>query len=143
MPGSDGSGPLGKDLMTGRAAGYYMLQETTRERGQAKGMAGIDALSVNHRKSGRTKQKKEVIQMPFGDGTGPAGMGPRTGRAAGFCAGYPEPGYRNRPLPGGWRAASHGAPAYGAGAGYAATSTGWFGRWFGRGLGMGGGFARG
>ena len=33
--------------------------------------------------------------MPFGDGTGPAGMGPMTGRAAGFCAGYPVPGYMN------------------------------------------------
>jgi len=31
--------------------------------------------------------------MPGGDGTGPAGMGPMTGRAAGFCAGYPTPGY--------------------------------------------------
>ena len=26
--------------------------------------------------------------MPGGDGTGPAGMGPMTGRAAGYCAGY-------------------------------------------------------
>jgi hypothetical protein len=33
--------------------------------------------------------------MPGGDGTGPAGMGPMTGRAAGFCAGYPIPGYAN------------------------------------------------
>jgi hypothetical protein len=33
--------------------------------------------------------------MPLGDGTGPAGMGPMTGRAAGFCAGYPVPGYMN------------------------------------------------
>ncbi len=33
--------------------------------------------------------------MPRGDGTGPAGMGPMTGRAAGFCAGYPVPGYAN------------------------------------------------
>lgn len=33
--------------------------------------------------------------MPGGDGTGPAGMGPMTGRAAGFCAGYPTPGYMN------------------------------------------------
>jgi hypothetical protein len=31
--------------------------------------------------------------MPGGDGTGPVGMGPMTGRAAGFCAGYPTPGY--------------------------------------------------
>jgi hypothetical protein len=33
--------------------------------------------------------------MPGGDGTGPAGLGPMTGRAAGFCAGYPAPGYMN------------------------------------------------
>ena len=33
--------------------------------------------------------------MPGGDGTGPAGLGPMTGRAAGFCAGYPVPGYVN------------------------------------------------
>ncbi len=33
--------------------------------------------------------------MPFGDGTGPAGMGPMTGREAGYCAGYSVPGYMN------------------------------------------------
>ena len=33
--------------------------------------------------------------MAFGDGTGPAGMGPMTGRAAGFCAGFSSPGYAN------------------------------------------------
>ena len=33
--------------------------------------------------------------MPRGDRTGPAGMGPMTGRTAGFCAGYPVPGYMN------------------------------------------------
>jgi len=33
--------------------------------------------------------------MPRGDGTGPAGMGPMTGRAAGYCAGYSVPGYAN------------------------------------------------
>lgn len=33
--------------------------------------------------------------MPGGDRTGPLGHGPMTGRAAGFCAGYPEPGYVN------------------------------------------------
>jgi hypothetical protein len=26
--------------------------------------------------------------MPFGDGTGPQGFGPRTGRGAGFCSGF-------------------------------------------------------
>ncbi len=39
--------------------------------------------------------------MPGGDRTGPVGMGPRTGRSAGFCAGYGVPGYAN--------------PGYGAG----------------------------
>lgn len=33
--------------------------------------------------------------MPGGDGTGPMGMGPMTGRAAGFCAGFGMPGYVN------------------------------------------------
>ena len=57
--------------------------------------------------------------MPRGDGTGPAGLGPMTGRAAGYCAGYNVPGYMN-PMPGG-------------GFGY-----GW-GRGRGRGRGRGGG----
>jgi Family of unknown function (DUF5320) len=46
--------------------------------------------------------------MPGGDRTGPLGMGPMSGRAAGFCAEYPVPGYMNpgagrggRPF-GGW-----------------------------------------
>ena len=30
--------------------------------------------------------------MPRGDGTGPLGMGPITGRGAGYCAGFPTPG---------------------------------------------------
>jgi hypothetical protein len=33
--------------------------------------------------------------MPAGDRTGPRGMGPRTGRGAGYCAGYSAPGYAN------------------------------------------------
>ncbi len=33
--------------------------------------------------------------MPGGNGTGPTGMGPMTGRGAGFCAGYATPGYAN------------------------------------------------
>jgi hypothetical protein len=52
--------------------------------------------------------------MPGGDRTGPMGMGPMTGRGAGFCAGFGAPGFVNR----------------------------WFGfgrRLFGRGQGRGGG----
>ncbi len=36
--------------------------------------------------------------MPAGDGTGPWGMGPMTGRGAGYCAGYGVAGCYN-PLP--------------------------------------------
>ncbi|RLF33192.1 MAG: hypothetical protein DRM98_02655 [Thermoplasmata archaeon] len=52
--------------------------------------------------------------MPGGDRTGPLGLGPRTGRAAGYCAGYSVPGYMNL------------IPGFGRGFGY--------GRGFGRGL---------
>ncbi|MFW6189454.1 MAG: DUF5320 domain-containing protein [Planctomycetota bacterium] len=45
--------------------------------------------------------------MPGGDGTGPMGMGPMTGRAAGYCAGYGVPGYMN-PGPRGGRFAGRG-----------------------------------
>ncbi len=37
--------------------------------------------------------------MPAGDGTGPAGMGPMTGRGTGYCGGYGAPGYAS-PMPG-------------------------------------------
>jgi len=33
--------------------------------------------------------------MPGGNGTGPMGMGPMTGRAAGYCAGFDRPGFMN------------------------------------------------
>ena len=57
--------------------------------------------------------------MPGGDGTGPRGMGPMTGRAAGYCAGYSVPGYAN--------------PVFGRGRGFGygrgwGRSRGW-GRW--------------
>lgn len=50
--------------------------------------------------------------MPRGDRTGPRGMGARTGRAVGLCAGSNMPGYANQVS----------------------------GRWLGRGFGRGGGF---
>ncbi len=34
--------------------------------------------------------------MPWGDGTGPDGFGPRSGRGLGFCNGYNSPGYFKR-----------------------------------------------
>jgi hypothetical protein len=33
--------------------------------------------------------------MPFGNRRGPQGLGPKTGRAAGYCSGSPAPGYVN------------------------------------------------
>ena len=33
--------------------------------------------------------------MPRGDRTGPMGMGPLTGRGAGYCNGFAAPGYAN------------------------------------------------
>ena len=32
-------------------------------------------------------------KMPRGDGTGPEGLGPMTGRGLGYCAGYDSPGF--------------------------------------------------
>jgi len=57
--------------------------------------------------------------MPLGDRTGPAGLGPMTGRGAGYCAGYSVPGYMN-PIPG---------------RGFFGRGRGWFGRGGGRGFG--------
>jgi len=37
--------------------------------------------------------------MPYGDGTGPMGYGPRGGRRGGFCGGYHMPGYMNNTIP--------------------------------------------
>jgi len=55
--------------------------------------------------------------MPGGDGTGPMGLGPMTGRRAGYCAGSSVPGYTNVSVRG-------------------------FGRGFARGRGFGRGFWR-
>ena len=61
--------------------------------------------------------------MPRGDRTGPNGMGPMTGRAAGYCAGYSTPGFMN---PGGGRGMGMARGFRGGGGG---------GRGFGRGFG--------
>ncbi len=52
--------------------------------------------------------------MPYGDGTGPEGFGPRTGRGLGYCSGYNSPGF------------TKGYPRGGAG----------YGRGYGRGFGF-------
>lgn len=65
--------------------------------------------------------------MPGGNGMGPMGMGPMTGRAAGYCAGYTVPGYMNAPM---GRGAGRGR-GFGRGMGFgpsAGPGAGW-GRW--------------
>lgn len=55
--------------------------------------------------------------MPGGDRTGPLGMGPLTGRGAGYCRGYETPGYANN-FPGGrgaGRGVGFGGGGYGRG----------------------------
>ena len=57
--------------------------------------------------------------MPAGDGTGPWGLGPMTGRTAGYCARYPVPGYAN-PIPGrGFWGRGSGGRWFGFGRGWA------------------------
>ena len=96
--------------------------------------------------------------MPLGDGTGPAGLGPMTGRVAGYCAGYSVPGFMN-PVPGRFgfagsptgypypAAAAFGAAPYAPYGGFApffGPRRGWGRGWGrGRGRGWGRGFGRG
>ena len=65
--------------------------------------------------------------MPRGDRSGPNGMGPMTGRGAGFCNGFNAPGYISGGVAGGYgMGAGRGArgrrngfgAGYGAGRGY-------------------------
>ena len=65
--------------------------------------------------------------MPAGDGTGPEGMGPMSGRGAGYCAGSDRPGYAD-PMPG--RRMGRGRGWFGGGRGwrhryYATGTPGW------------------
>jgi hypothetical protein len=133
MPGFDGTGPQGKGPMTGRGSGYCVLRESAEIPSRIEGLAGIAGVPVNDVSHERIEQKKEVIQMPLGDGTGPTGRGAMTGRAAGFCAGYGVPGYRNPGVFGARRT----VPMYETGAGYVAPRVGWFGRWMRGGMGLG------
>jgi hypothetical protein len=55
--------------------------------------------------------------MPGGDRTGPLGLGPMTGRAAGLCAGYPGPGYLNPVSGRGWFGVGRGGFPRGGGRG--------------------------
>lgn len=49
--------------------------------------------------------------MPRGDGMGPEGFGPMTGRGIGYCAGFNRPGFAN--FPRGFRGRGAGFGGYG------------------------------
>jgi len=157
LPGFDGTGPLGQGPFTGCGMGLCAVRLS-----DIKDPVILRAL-VERAGQGTYKLEntgKEVIRMPRGDGTGPMGFGPMTGRAAGYCAGYPVPGFMN-PMGGGVAgmaygygagpymsapgAYGYGMPAYGAGygVGYAGRPYGGFGRGMGRGRGRGMGRGRG
>jgi hypothetical protein len=134
--------------MTGRGQGFCALTVSEEDPGEVKGFAGLQSVPVGQINENFQNAGKEVIIMPRGDGTGPAGMGPMTGRAAGFCADFPVPGYMN-PVMGRAGFYGSGVPAvrpYGTGLyGYGSRAALWFRRGFGfgRGFGRGGGRGRG
>ena len=70
--------------------------------------------------------------MPRGDATGPAGLGPMTGRAAGYCAGYNMPGYAN-PIGGRGFGMGYGR-GFGFGRGSRGGGFGWRHRFFATGI---------
>jgi hypothetical protein len=143
MPGFDGTGPLGQGPMTGRGRGFCVLTSSKENSGRVEGLAGLQGRPISKKINSFENTGKEVINMPFGDGTGPAGMGPMTGRAAGFCAGYPMPGYMN-PAAGRSGFYGVGAPVVGPyGAGYGMPYGGQINFWLRRGFGFGRGFGRG
>jgi hypothetical protein len=150
MPGFDGTGPQGKGPMTGRAMGFCILKESKDRTGQVEGFAGLQSVPVSQKVENSASAGKDVIDMPAGDGIGPAGLGPMTGRAAGFCTGYPVLGYMNPAVRRGGFYGRHvpafvpyGAGSYGYGASFGVPYGGWVNLWLRRGFGLARGFGRG
>ena len=143
MPGFDGTGPQGRGPMTGRGMGFCVLQAKDKP-GEFEGLAGIQGTPI----STSITERKKVFNMPRGYGIGPVGLGPMTGRIAGFCIGYPvlylmNPVGARRYVPMTAQAGYYGYTqgAYNYGAPYIAGRS-WFGRdfpWLGFGCGFGNG----
>ncbi|MBN2739211.1 MAG: DUF5320 domain-containing protein [Spirochaetales bacterium] len=133
MPGFNGTGPFGKGPMTGNGKGFCILKANKENPENLEGYVGVQG----HMYSGASMQEKVSIIdsdnfnkgggiMPRGDGTGPVGSGPMTGRAAGYCSGNLVPGYMNPAL-------GQGPGAYG----FVGRGRGFFGQGRRRGRGMG------
>ena len=56
--------------------------------------------------------------MPWGDRTGPLGLGPGTGRRMGYCSGHGQPGYMSAPRTGWSRGFRRGMGFHHAGFGW-------------------------
>ena len=83
-------------------AGIAFVQTAARRLRMSPGSLAINRLAQNvgHQWPENDPRNKGRIVMPGGDRTAPVGMGPMTGRAAGYCAGHSVPGFVN-PVPGG------------------------------------------
>ena len=88
------------------------VRDKDRDKDAAKAQAGAAV-----EKAADAAPPKEDESMPGGDGTGPMGQGPMTGRAAGFCAGYAVPGYMNA-FPGRGFGFGRGRGGFGGGRGW-------------------------
>jgi len=148
MPSLDGTGPSGRGPITGKGRGFCILTRTEEGSGQVKGFVGLQGVPVAQKAESVKNTGKEMINMPFGNGTGPAGMGPLTGRGAGYGAGFPVPGYANPAIRrrGSYGSGSRQLEPYGIGS-YGRPQVpfyrAWFGRWLRGGFGLGRGFGRG
>jgi len=142
-----------KDVEIPRGAAKAEAKAKAKVRGVVEGEDRIKVVAPAV--AGTSKTVFQVLaerssNMPRGDGTGPQGQGPMTGRAKGFCAENDRPGFVN-PIPGrgfgrfgrrysggwgrrhwfdatglaGWQRAAMGLPVYGEPSGgfpvYAAT----------------------
>ena len=83
MPGFDGTGSRGKGPLTGRGDGFCVLQESEDDPRRMVGLAGLQSAPIEFNRDTSDKTKKEVVEMPRGDGTGPDGQGPIGSRGRG------------------------------------------------------------
>ena len=83
MPGRDGTGPTGKGPMTGTCSGSCILRIPDNQDEPIQGFAGEAGWPVSF--GVKPEREQEEFDMPRGDGKGPTGAGPRTGRMKGFA----------------------------------------------------------
>lgn len=113
MPGRDGTGPVGKGPMTGARSGSCMLSIPDSPDEPIKGFAGETGWRFAY--GGKPQRRKDELDMPGFDKTGPSGEGSMTGGKKGSCTGF------------GWRRTA-------ANAGFMGRCRGWRNRFFSTGL---------